>query len=369
MIQRFCFLIMLILLISCDSNKSFRITGNVSDNSIDGQLIYIRQLKNNRIVDLDSVMVQDSKFLFKGEIDSATICELYFEPPVNSFLSPLVFVLEPAKMSAFIDTLSYMKGTEENENLYEHLIRERNFKNRLEGLAEHFQLLNLMEQASDSVRKKFYTKHEAISLEMNAEAYQFVKDNNQSMAGGLVFLQSYSLFSRDQALELLENGFEGFNLIEGIQIIRAQFKQEETVAVGMHYKNSELRNIAGEIQTLDHYIGTGEWVLLDFWASWCTPCREELSYLRDAYNTYASKGFTIVGISIDSQENLWKKGAQERSLNWVQLSELKGWDSKVVHDYAIYEIPYAILIDPDGIIRAKGLRKNELIKFLDKVLK
>ena len=104
----------------------------------------------------------------------------------------------------------------------------------------------------------------------------------------------------------------------------------------------------------------GKYVLIDFWASWCGPCRAENPNVLKAYNRYKDNNFTVVGISLDDKEENWKKAIREDKMPWTQLSDLKGWENEVSTYYGIRAIPSTLLVDPGGKIIAKDLRGEML---------
>jgi thiol-disulfide isomerase/thioredoxin len=104
----------------------------------------------------------------------------------------------------------------------------------------------------------------------------------------------------------------------------------------------------------------GKLVLVDFWASWCGPCRRANPDLRRLYEKYRSDRFDLLGVSLDEDAASWKQAIEKDGLVWPQLSELRKWDSKCVQDYRIEAIPFSVLVDEAGKIIAKGLSAEEL---------
>ena len=142
---------------------------------------------------------------------------------------------------------------------------------------------------------------------------------------------------------------------------------DKTVGVGQPAPDFTQNDTAGHPVTLSSF--RGKYVLLDFWASWCGPCRQENPAVVTAYQKYHDKGFEILGVSLDQNEKSWKKAIRDDKLSWTHVSDLKYWDNELVKMYGVQGVPQNFLIDPQGKIIARGLRGEELQNKLAEIYK
>lgn len=358
----------ILFFLSCEDPHNYRIKGHVSDTSLNGEYIYLQEIRDNKLFNIDSVIVSESSFEFKGIVDSAVIRELNFLHVESRVVNPLVFVLEPANLTAYIDTVSYIEGTPDNDALYQYTLDQRIYIRQLQTLMERYQQLIIEEKLTDSLQIAFQGEYNVLNQELNNLAYNFILLHDNSVAGALIFLQTYAYLTPSQVTTILEQAGPIFKKVSGISIIIEHFRKESLVSIGNPYINFSLPDTSGVNYSIDQFIKEKKWVLLDFWASWCAPCREDFPYILKAYDQFKDKGLEIIGISLDTQRNTWVKGIKRYKLPWLQLSDLKGWDSMAAQEYAIYAIPYTILINPEGKIVAKGLRQEMLLSELNKLI-
>ena len=143
----------------------------------------------------------------------------------------------------------------------------------------------------------------------------------------------------------------------------AQEKAQEAkknAFIGKQFTDLEEADTDGNMHKLSEYVGKGKWVLVDFWASWCGPCMQEMPNVVAAYEKYHAKGFDVVGLSFDNKKEPWLKAIADQKMPWTHLSDLKGWRTVASSVYDVNSIPDNLLIDPQGKIVARGLRAQAL---------
>lgn len=160
------------------------------------------------------------------------------------------------------------------------------------------------------------------------------------------------------------------SLLMAFPVVAQEESEEDPmqVLVGRKFIDAQLKDINGASHKLSDYVGKGNWVLIDFWASWCQYCRAEMPELKKVYKKFNGKGFEIVGLSIDESTDDWKTAINELGLSWTHLDDTKGWKSRAISAYKVAGIPGNVLVDPSGKIVAANLSMDDLKEYLKSAL-
>lgn len=366
---------------SC-KDSSIEISGKLN-NAVKGEYIYLDELKST-LQPVDSLQVPaDGKFIFKREIELPTFYLLRINS--NNFFTILAAPGEKLRITAGFDSINHpisISGSKGTEKMIEYNKALKNIIDKLTGLNEIYQQnidspdLPKVIQSLDSMAQEYLN-------EINTYTKKYIDDNITSLVSLValyqqVALQVYVLNPVEDLRYFVKVDSTLFSLYPGSDPVKNLHEQVQNLVGGINEKGGqnsilqpgdeapeiELPSPTGE--TIKLSSTRGKIVLLDFWASWCNPCRLESPNLVKAYDIYRSKGFQIFQVSLDKTKEDWVKGIENDKLGrWIHVSDVKYWNSAVVPLYKIESIPFNLLLDKDGIVLAKNLRGNNLITELE----
>lgn len=356
------FTVSFLLFTACDNKPQYTITGKVI-NGVDGQKVYLRKLGENGPdkIATDSAVLSKGAFEMKGTV---TEPDFYFIM-VDGGRMPTLAFMENAPLNVSIDINDGIKNTVTGSplnDLYEQYKAGASglqasmleISNKVKGIQESG--ASLSEVQMDGLRKEY------MDIKDQLQTYQkkFMNDTPNTLVTSYVL----SMAMGEMAVEDVEAIYSKFD----DQLKRTRIASEigkelsslKKTAVGQPFIDLKLTSPAGEVIAISDFAGKGKYVLLDFWASWCGPCRQENPNIVKLYNKYKGNDFEILGISLDSEAEKWAKGIADDKITWPQMSDLKAWQSVAVETYDIKGIPHTILLDREGNIIAKNLRGEAL---------
>ena len=350
-------------LTACHSN-TYKISGAVEGLN-DGDTLFITNDLQTGIP-TDTLIVKDGKFELSGETDSTYLCMVYSEKR-NELNAP--FFIEPGNISIkLVETpgASRVGGTKCNEQWQELNDSVMTIGKEINRIAEHIygNTVDEMEQ------QKGMDQIEKLNQRFSAIVVKTTEKNIKNEFG--YFLLTYypeELIDNQTRMKLIDKLPDEKQKRPAIQKMLANLKQASESAEGMTIKDFTQPGLDGTPVSLLGEVSKSKITVIDFWASWCGPCRQEMPFMLELYGKYKDKGLNIIGISLDEDSDAWKAATQQLNIPWVQMSDLKGWENVIAKHFCVNSIPHTIVVDQQGKILKRGLRSEKLEEFVVDQLK
>jgi peroxiredoxin len=387
----FALTLILSLFLSCreKSKGNFTVTGSfknadklaMSEGPISKVLLLeVPAGKDQSPIVLDSAVLSGNRgnFTLSGMGKSQEVYELVFGN--SALVVPVIDDASEIKVDIDLgkgDDFYEVSGSEGSNQLKELLdvFGKKNFE--VEKATMYVDSLQ-KSNTPDSIVLLAKTKESNIIQDLNAHLQQFINTNNNPTICAMALSWASRTFSKadfESALGSLLRKFPENAPLKSIkesydqqlaQMAEREQREKDNSWVGKQAPDLALPDVNGTPIALHSF--KGKYVLVDFWASWCGPCRQENPNVVKAYNEFKNKNFTILGVSLDKDKDAWQQAIQTDQLTWTHVSDLKFWNSKAVDTFKFEGIPFNILIDPQGKIIAESLRGDELENKLKQVL-
>jgi peroxiredoxin len=366
--KRFSYLLLLSLaFVACKDKSKFNITGKIENAAPKGKVYLFSMVKNNAVA-IDSTVLSD-----KGEFKFSQTTEGVNFFKVKADQNEYMIIAkngDDIKLEADLSdkNMDYkLSGADEADKLQELNVNKNRYTAKMAEIQRQFE-----EQVEANPDKR-----EMIANQMRPALMQqtqglvdfilkFANDNPKSLAS---FYAMNSLNPSDYEKEFIAYSDKiksSFNNNAAVTEFLVRMAKLKSVQVGQPAPSFSMKTIDGKSTSLADF--KGKYVLLDFWASWCMPCRQENPNVVKAYNRFKDKNFTILSVSLDKDPAAWKQAVAADKLTWTHASELSDFEGPTVRLYQVEAIPSSFIIDPAGKIVAKNLRGEQLDEFLNKTL-
>lgn len=352
------------LLFTACSGNSYKVTGKIYGIA-DDATIMLFHIEDGELAIMDSTKVSGESFSFSGKTDTCQVAMLSFS--VDGIQSnSCTFFLEPGNIKIeYANGMQNVSGTLVNEQFQIFYDKSSNMNERATAIE-----MEMQRAKTEADRESAFKKMEELQEEFIDIIRASILNNTDNEFGLQQLLESYDMFEPEELMEFIVKMEPVFGTNESFAALSDYVKGQINLTIGNKYIDfeAEMLGADGKKVKLSDFVAKNELVLIDFWASWCGPCRREIPTLKEAYAKWQSKGFEIVSVSVDANRSDWENAVAEEEMEWIQLIDDESETSPATL-YGVMTIPTTYLVNKEGVIIEKNLRGSAVEEALQKYLK
>jgi Thiol-disulfide isomerase and thioredoxins len=345
--------------------KGYTLSG-VIENAKEGDKVFLAVMQANyNFLKLDSTTIEKGKYLFKG-LQKQPVKRMVVAQVGEGYIGSSDFILENTDITVTVlkNSSCVVNGGPEND-LWKSYNEENEKANK--GIESQW-LIARDTTKTDTERKIAAANFDEWEKGRIAYHAQYILDHIPSAVSSILFEKIHSNFDVPTMEKILAKMKAMCPEDEIYMAVFKEYEQAKKTAIGKPYIDLVMNNPEGKLIKVSDFVGKNKVTMIDFWASWCGPCRRAMPDLVRVYNKYKDKGFAIVGVSLDNDAEAWKTAIEKMGMTWAQMSDLKGWQSEGAALYNVKAIPAVVFIDQSGNIMGRELNVD-LETMLSEVLK
>lgn len=355
------------LLTSVSAQNGYTITGT-AEGTVKGDTIFLCEMQGwFAMVPLDTAIVKKGKFEFTGQFDGCTHRYLLaMHKGENVATAAILLENAPISVQMFKDEKKNIIVGGPSARLWDEYERgAKEFDDRM--AADWSVCLDTLVTEDNKIKERLLVN--TYSADRKNYAKRFMLQHIGTPVADYLLAQTQSDFTKEeqeQLLKLFGQQKQQFYVYKGIMEQRAI---DQRTGIGAQFTDFSMPDPKGKMISVSDYVKKNKYTLIDFWASWCGPCRAEMPTVVKAYDLYHAKGFEVVGVSLDNNKEAWIKAIDQLKMPWPHMSDIKGWGCAGAALYNVKGIPANVLIDQQGKIVAKNLRGQDLLDKMAELLK
>ena len=354
--------VMALAMTACMQSGGYKVNG-IAEGFSDGDTLYFYE-EMGKDDPTDTIIIRDGKFTLQGTVDSVTLCSVV----AADGSAGAIFFKENGSIDVTLSrvNLSKVGGTKANDGWQKVNELQTEYSARMDSLTTPL----YADSISDEQRQSILNEYQAAEKEMLAKIIDIAEANLDNALGYFVVtsLAGSEELEATRLKAMIEKMPAEFKSRQEIVQIMEAMAASENTAVGKTMPDFTLPTPSGEQLSAMSEVAKHKVTILDFWASWCGPCCEEMPNMVSLYEKYKDKGLGILGISLDNDKDKWMEGVAAMNMTWTQVSDLNGWQTQPVELFQVRAIPYMVIVDRQGTILEKGLRGPALEQFVEKQL-